>query len=169
MMRRQTGFTLIELMVSMVIGSIIILGAGYLFLTAFKTFQKVDEISRKQEVLVFMASSMVTRIRSRQDGNSEYRLECVFESSKCICTIYDDSGVGNSQPLLNFDKQLDSDIDEPEEQCLESKDVGNVNGYLTEVELPLEMNGRPIRFNVANRAKVLSEYLVDGDDGSEEN
>ncbi|WP_399498923.1 PilW family protein [Streptomyces sp. P17] len=51
--QRQSGFTLVELMVAMAIGTLITLGAGQLFLTTFQTFKKVDELSRKQESLVF--------------------------------------------------------------------------------------------------------------------
>ncbi len=42
----------------------IILGAGQLFLTTFQTFDKVRELSRKQESLVFITGVMVQDIRS---------------------------------------------------------------------------------------------------------
>ena len=62
--QRQSGFTLVELMVAMAIGTLIILGAGQLFLTTFQTFKKVDELSRKQESLVFITGVMIQDIRS---------------------------------------------------------------------------------------------------------
>ncbi|BBI71976.2 hypothetical protein HAALTHF_17560n [Vreelandella aquamarina] len=61
---RQAGFSLVELMVAMAIGTVIILGAGQLFLTTFQTFDKVRDLSRKQESLVFITGVMVQDIRS---------------------------------------------------------------------------------------------------------
>ncbi|NVF16202.1 PilW family protein [Vreelandella maris] len=58
MKHSQRGFTLVELMVAMAIGTVIILGAGQLFLTTFQTFQNVDKVSRKQEALVFAVSAL---------------------------------------------------------------------------------------------------------------
>jgi prepilin-type N-terminal cleavage/methylation domain-containing protein len=59
MPNKQKGFTLVELMVAMAIGTVIILGAGQLFLTTFQTFQNVDQVSRKQEALIFATSTLV--------------------------------------------------------------------------------------------------------------
>lgn len=53
MRKLQQGFSLVELMVAMAIGTVIILGAGQLFLITFQTFKTVDELSRKQESLIF--------------------------------------------------------------------------------------------------------------------
>ena len=49
--QRQSGFTLVELMVAMAIGTVIILGAGQLFLTTFQTFDKVRDLSN--ELILF--------------------------------------------------------------------------------------------------------------------
>lgn len=68
---KQAGFTLVELMVAMVIGTVIILGAGQLFLTTFQTFQKVDELSRKQETVIFAATMLTNGYRQ---GNTGYTL-----------------------------------------------------------------------------------------------
>lgn len=64
MLNKQKGFTLVELMVAMAIGTVIILGAGQLFLTTFQTFKTVDELSRKQESLIFITEVMVKDIRA---------------------------------------------------------------------------------------------------------
>lgn len=64
MLNKQKGFTLVELMVAMAIGTVIILGAGQLFLTTFQTFKAVDELSRKQETLIYVTGAVVQDIRS---------------------------------------------------------------------------------------------------------
>lgn len=69
--QRQSGFTLVELMVAMAIGTLVILGAGQLFLTTFQTFKKVDELSRKQEALIFFTSEVGKNIRSAKNINIE--------------------------------------------------------------------------------------------------
>jgi len=69
--QRQSGFTLVELMVAMAIGTLITLGAGQLFLTTFQTFKKVDELSRKQETVVFASTVLVNDYRK---GITDYRL-----------------------------------------------------------------------------------------------
>ena len=74
MPNKQKGFTLVELMVAMAIGTVIILGAGQLFLTTFQTFRTVDELSRKQENLIFIAQRVSSEIR--QNGPGRYTLEC---------------------------------------------------------------------------------------------
>ncbi|MCA1771989.1 MAG: prepilin-type N-terminal cleavage/methylation domain-containing protein [Halomonas sp.] len=76
--QRQSGFTLVELMVAMVIGTVIILGAGQLFLTTFQTFQKVDELSRKQETVVFVANRLSNEYRK---GNTDYGYERTRDSN----------------------------------------------------------------------------------------
>tara|TARA_R110000824_G_scaffold396888_1_gene598998 strand:- start:26411 stop:26896 length:486 start_codon:yes stop_codon:yes gene_type:complete len=69
MRQRQGGFTLVELMVAMAIGTVIILGAGQLFLTTFQTFQTVDKVSRKQETLIFAVSTLAEAGRKGNIGN----------------------------------------------------------------------------------------------------
>lgn len=65
----QKGFTLVELMVAMAIGTIIILGAGQLFLTTFQTFKTVDELSRKQEALIFAVNTLIEAGRKGDMSN----------------------------------------------------------------------------------------------------
>jgi prepilin-type N-terminal cleavage/methylation domain-containing protein len=169
---RQTGFTLVELMVAMAIGTVIILGAGQLFLTTFQTFRQVDELSRKQETIVFAASSIVRRIRGSENGESEYRLACRFENAECLCSIYDESGDGNPEPVLSFKKELEEASDDTtvsEQQCVESNknDIGQEQPeeFLYEISLPVENDGEPIKFNVASRRKVLEQYFNGDGDG----
>ncbi len=60
---RQTGFTLVELMVALVIGLIIILGAGQLFLMGFQTFRQTELLSNKQAALTFATETLIRDIR----------------------------------------------------------------------------------------------------------
>ena len=62
-MKRSGGFSLVELMVAMVIGLIIILGAGQLFLTVFQTNRQVETLSEKQAAVNFSIESLLRDIR----------------------------------------------------------------------------------------------------------
>jgi prepilin-type N-terminal cleavage/methylation domain-containing protein len=62
-MRNNRGFSLIELMVAMVIGLIIILGAGQLFLTVFQTNRQVLLLSEKQAAINFAVEGLLRDIR----------------------------------------------------------------------------------------------------------
>ncbi|MBZ5488707.1 prepilin-type N-terminal cleavage/methylation domain-containing protein [Halomonas aquamarina] len=60
------GFTLVEMMVALVIGSVIILGAGQLVLSLFTTFERVETLSRQQEALIFATQALTRDIRHGQ-------------------------------------------------------------------------------------------------------
>ncbi|NIC35907.1 prepilin-type N-terminal cleavage/methylation domain-containing protein [Halomonas desiderata] len=70
---RQAGFTLIELMVALVIGLIIILGAGQLFLMGFQTFRQIELLSNKQAALTFATETLIRDIRRASDINFSSR------------------------------------------------------------------------------------------------
>lgn len=70
LVKHQAGFTLVELMVAMAIGTLIILGAGQLFLTTFQTFEKVRELSQKQEVVVFFNQFVAKELRKEGRMNA---------------------------------------------------------------------------------------------------
>lgn len=65
-MKRNSGFSLVELMVAMVIGLIIILGAGQLFLTVFQTNRQVEMLSEKQAAVNFAVETLLRDIRRAQ-------------------------------------------------------------------------------------------------------
>jgi len=62
-MKRSGGFSLVELMVAMVIGLIIILGAGQLFLTVFQTNRQVETLGEKQAAVSFSVEGLLRDIR----------------------------------------------------------------------------------------------------------
>ena len=68
-MKQQGGFSLVELMVAMVIGLIIILGAGQLFLTVFQTNRQVETLSEKQAAVNFAVETLLRDIRRAEDGS----------------------------------------------------------------------------------------------------
>ncbi|WP_017431353.1 PilW family protein [Vreelandella jeotgali] len=150
---RQTGFTLVELMVALLIGSIVVLGAGYLFFTTFQTFQKVDELSRKQEAVIFAAHTLSSSIRK---GKEDYELKCKKLDDQCRCTLIDENNDG--QPVVTFSRSFDEGSSKEDCQEIELIDDDNI------ISLPLEENGKDIMFKVTNRPRVLNEYLSDEDD-----
>lgn len=154
MKQHQQGVTLVELMVAMVIGTVIILGAGQLFLTTFKTFQTVDSVSRKQENLIFAAQHITNEIR--QHGPGRYTLRCELELDRCHCTLADKYEGG--QPLVSFLKDLSED--DLLNQCAEGEhEVGereSGDAPLYRVSLPVERNGEPIVFHVTRRSLMES-------------
>ncbi|WP_260578842.1 PilW family protein [Vreelandella populi] len=90
--RSQAGFTLVELMVAMAIGTVIILGAGQLLLTTFTTFERVDTLSRQQEALIFAAQTLTRDIRRGQGHLYEINDSLVDDAT---CALRRDS-----QPLI---------------------------------------------------------------------
>ena len=134
---RQAGFTLVELMVAMLVGSIVVLGAGYLCLTTLQTFQKVDELSRKQETVIFAAHTLSAGIRqSKDDGEGmPYTLQCQINKDKddqCECTLQD---IDKNQPLVTFPRSLEGS-DWSKDDC-EEKDLLVDKGDVVEISLPL--------------------------------
>ncbi|CAO1668204.1 Prepilin-type N-terminal cleavage/methylation domain-containing protein [Halomonas sp. NYA30] len=100
----QTGFTLVELMVAMAVGSIVILGAGQLFLTTFQTFRAVDELSRKQETVIFAANNLVNAYRR---GGAEYTLKPTTDTpDECSIQANDEPIVGG---LAQFDGECSAE------------------------------------------------------------
>lgn len=61
--RRQAGVSLVELLVALVIGLIIILGAGQLFLTGFVNFKQVELLGEKQSALLYGSEVLLRDVR----------------------------------------------------------------------------------------------------------
>ncbi|MDR5899387.1 prepilin-type N-terminal cleavage/methylation domain-containing protein [Halomonas vilamensis] len=150
--QHQKGFTLVELMVAMAIGTLVILGAGQLFITTLKTFQKVEEISRKQEVVVFAANTLVNGYRK---GNGNYELQSTKDSSGNEldeCSIFDLDIEPNSQPIVGG---LADDFDCDNNRFVQ--DAG-LNGY-RKFTLDFERDGdtlETLSFHVMNRSQAVN-------------
>lgn len=86
----QSGFTLIELMVALVLGLLVVLGASQLFLTSSQAFRSIDDINRRQEVVSYVSSVIGSEIRAARvahpigsDGsstNESGRLQLEFDA-----------------------------------------------------------------------------------------
>jgi prepilin-type N-terminal cleavage/methylation domain-containing protein len=93
----QRGFSLVELMVALVIGLVIVLGAGQLFLMGVNTFRQVERISERQEALRAISDIISFDIRSSSRvlsdaGDDQLELEYFSGARKddIYCGLVDD-------------------------------------------------------------------------------
>lgn len=84
MIRNNRGFSLIELMVAMVVGLVIILGAGQLFLTVFTNNQRVDTLGEKQATVNFATETLLRDIR-RADWDDKENTK--WDSDKRVLSL----------------------------------------------------------------------------------
>lgn len=98
---KQKGFTLVELMVAMAIGTVIILGAGQLFLTTFQTFQTIDKVSRKQETLIFAVNLLAEEGRKGNIGDYAIRSDQRISNgqTRYYCVLQDEV---KKQPVVDL-------------------------------------------------------------------
>lgn len=75
MTKRHAGFSLIELLVAMVIGLVIMLGAGRIFLTVLQTSRHVETLGEKQAAVNLVTETLLRDIRravwSRSGWNTD--------------------------------------------------------------------------------------------------
>lgn len=152
-MNKQKGFTLVELMVAMAIGTIIILGAGQLFLTTFQTFQNVDKVSRKQEALVFAVNLLAEE--GRKGNIDDYAIRGDERSSNgdthYYCVLQDEA---REQPVVDL-ARVDNMAD-----CPPLYDVGS-NGMTYKLTLwvgDCRENSNCDKFilTISNRKEVIA-------------
>lgn len=62
-MKRQNGFSLVELMVAMVVSLVVILGAGQLFISLSQTSERITRLSEKQAAVNFAVETLLRDIR----------------------------------------------------------------------------------------------------------
>lgn len=149
----QRGFTLTELLVAMVIGSVVILGAGQLFLSAVQVFRQIDTLGRQQEALIYTASTIADILRSHHaiesDEEALFSLQCATVELVCRCTVHD---MQAAEPLVTFDKLGDS-------HCERAQSLGvaeSSNDVMSVVTLPLGPGGRDVHFQIAHRNSILN-------------
>tara|TARA_B100000700_G_scaffold99155_2_gene111588 strand:- start:7184 stop:7717 length:534 start_codon:yes stop_codon:yes gene_type:complete len=166
---KQRGFSLVELMVSMVIGLMIILGAGQLFLNGFQSFRQVEALGDKQAALTFSADVLVKDIRRAEsvggiegtDVGKNGQLEINFSDGSIrtyyldkpdyedrdVWSLYLDEGVGSPQPVVDGFRSG---------SAFSAEKVGAVGGlYLVTFQLVSESND--IKFYAMNRTAAVGE------------
>ncbi|UXZ54497.1 hypothetical protein LOS15_00195 [Halomonas sp. 7T] len=158
--KHQLGAGLVELMVAMAIGTAIALGAGQLFLSTFSTFNSVDELSRKQELAVFLTQILAEGLRKEGDTD-RYELSCGIQKAMCLCTIRD-TAEGN-QPVIDFYKDYEDDHPISNAECSEDQEplaspvVGKDHQYF--VSVPIMKSGESLMFYVTNRDVVTTTHI----------
>lgn len=158
--KHQLGAGLVELMVAMAIGTTIALGAGQLFLSTFSTFNAVDELSRKQEVAVFLTQILAEGLRKEGDTD-RYELSCGIQKAMCRCTIRDT--VEGNQPVIDFYKDYEDDHTISNAECSEDQEplasqvVGTDHQYF--VSVPIMKSGESLMFYVTNRDVVTTTNI----------
>ncbi|WP_447554093.1 PilW family protein [Vreelandella sp. EE22] len=149
-MGRQRGFTLTELLVALALGSLLVIGAGQLLLSSFRTFDQVDRLGRQQEALVYTATTLASRLRRQgafdDQGEALFHLSCNGYPGECRCTVQD---MAVAQPLVSFDKR-------GEGACFRDEPLGETSREGTlRVSLPLGPKGREVAFHVTPRQDAL--------------
>ncbi|SFU91378.1 PilW family protein [Halomonas korlensis] len=117
-MKRNSGFSLIELMVAMVIGLIIILGAGQLFLTVFQTNRQVEMLGEKQAAVNFAVDILLRDIRRANTvtwDSSSSELKLVVTNRGDIST-----GCATGDDVAKVYKLSDSAVSDREGWALEA-------------------------------------------------
>lgn len=118
MKKSHQGFGLVELMIALVIGLVIVLGAGQLFLTGFQSFRKIEDLSIKQSALIFAADVLLRDIRRADQGSivpSDAELTLDVEGVESVYTL-SDGGQGwslskDGEPLVDGFKEDDTAFD----------------------------------------------------------
>lgn len=80
----QAGFTLVEMMVSLVIGLVAVLGATRVFISGLESFQQVELLGKKQTIISFASNMIIKDIRKADDildVGANDRLVLIFENS----------------------------------------------------------------------------------------
>jgi len=102
-MRRQAGLGLVELMVALLIGSLILLGAGEVFQLVRGQFERISQLSQRQANLSFFADRVLRDIRRADsvDVSGDYPLKLKIENDWVYYWVED----GRSQLLRCKDKE----------------------------------------------------------------
>lgn len=61
---QQSGFTLVELMVALVLGLFVVLGATQLFLASSQSFRSVENINKRQVVVSYFSNIIAFEVRA---------------------------------------------------------------------------------------------------------
>ena len=180
----QRGFTLVELMVAMVIGLIVLLGAGQLYVTLRQNQQRAEDIAARQDLLLFVSSRLLHEVRISK------RAEVLPDGSLYLEFISDDPKVKTYCFRQGASNDLGKvEMFEVEKNCEESADTGGglelasgicdfftkISG-VTSVELTfvlpasgnasrdrcMQGEGEALVFNAVSRNQVLQRWNGNG-------
>ena len=156
MKKHNSGFSLVELMVSMVVGLIIILGAGQLFLNGFQSFRQVEMLGNKQAVLTFASDILMRDVRRSEN------LPFVSQGGDELTVIVDGESKRYYLDELDSDwsiyVQVDGGSPQPIVGGFSDASAFQVNEVSTGlVEVTFDLVGEPgnIVFHVMNRTEAV--------------
>ncbi|SFI10105.1 PilW family protein [Modicisalibacter xianhensis] len=177
---RQGGFTLIELMIAMVIGLVILLGASQVFLASRQTFERVDQLNDRQEILRFLADSVSLDIRTADNNMA------VTNTGSTLILRYGESRSedpycsGGNLERVDYQFVVEtstlsltthcSGVDPIEEPLVSNLDLvsftsGNVNGSVAYIDISVRFSaldseattGREVMFRAASRSAIIAQ------------
>ncbi|MCG6659490.1 prepilin-type N-terminal cleavage/methylation domain-containing protein [Halomonas campisalis] len=154
-MHYSRGFSLVELMVALLIGLVIILGAGQLFLTGFQNFRKIEELSDKQAALTFAAEILIRDIRRAELSvtcNSVPAQLSVYVDEECRYYDLHDGGEAVSLRL-----NVDGNGWEPVADGFKNTDQfqSEDDGFFT-ITFRLDGEMEDVVFHTMNRTKAVN-------------
>lgn len=80
---RERGFTLVELMISLVLGLLVLLGVGKVFVSLKVSFNELQGISERQELISYISN--VVSFEARSSGGAK---KCIDQGSGCFRVEY---------------------------------------------------------------------------------
>lgn len=93
---RQTGLSLVELLVAMLIGSVVLLAATEVLRHVHQLDQRTRQLAERQAAVVYVLDVMAARLRSGVADETSFELR--DSGSAGTCTLYDRDG---RQPLID--------------------------------------------------------------------
>ncbi|TDB01743.1 prepilin-type N-terminal cleavage/methylation domain-containing protein, partial [Halomonas marinisediminis] len=166
----SSGFSLVELMVAMLIGLVIILGAGQLFLTVFQTNRQVDLLSEKQAAITFLTEDLIREVRRGDFVAENYRLSRVKEKES-PAVIEKKDAVGKFQELVGGLMMPQGASEENILFSNSSYGLATSSGAVTTFDFELESvdgNREPIKFIAVERTAAVGGETGDGETGDGE-
>ncbi|XKF14375.1 prepilin-type N-terminal cleavage/methylation domain-containing protein [Halomonas sp. BLK-85] len=140
MKKKSKGFSLVELLVALAVGTLVVIGAGQLFLVTLDTYKQVEVISRNQEAVVFSAHVLANSYRQGRD-------------------IYDMREAGEFCEIINDDKKVIIDGLLPKDDACDYFPPKEEDGFYEVILIfpAVKDSQDEISFKVMNRNAVFPE------------
>lgn len=166
------GFSLVELMIALLIGLVITLGAGQLFSTGLKSFEKVEELADKQAALMFAADVLIRDIRraDKLEGTDKsissmegefwveldgverfYYLDKPDYEERDVWTLYLREDDGSPSPVVEGFRNPNGD---PERVSFSAIEDASRKGFYT-ITFGLISEGEDVVFHAMNRTEAV--------------